>query len=629
MPKNEENFSLEEIEAEIARREEEKDTSKRSGLDTALEASQFTASPVRATIDAATRGGFHPIEGLKEGYQYTKGLVQSDTLQDALDLQATVPSGRDIVERWGVPNAPIYSAGSGFIPNYDPALYDKNTGDPKSVIPTWSQAAGGALELTADAANLIGGPIIKSAGKVIKPLINLKKFAARNAANVVAKLLPSGEAAAKIGVDPLVLGSRIVEEPKLLKNINNPSELHQALHGRSGEKTVGSGKDAMITSTKEGNGLIHEAIKEIDDDLAKFGGTIDSEELIDKMINKAKTEILDPNNMNAPLQIERIAPLRTVFNEFLKPTKKGRRTLSELNAAKRSINSRISEVQIYASLDKSVNAYKEALEEISRGLTEEIVSRLPADAAKKFVQRNNRLHHFIQLSNMTNGDVIAEIANPTLIERAVKSATGALAGYSIFGGTGAATGAAGGGISSVSRLGIFGKIPGMMAKSTKYLEQGMGPYGRMSLIGARNKTAEDKGTRSPYLQDLGRSPQSLGEALIDTPIPRNTEEVLKNKDFILAKIGAMAPDVAQHAQEVIAKDPEQIDKVLSLASDMFPQLFKADKYGRWDNVVSKPNMKRASDDLRKDPNLNNTQRMNLLNRLHLTGKLEYDPQKAK
>lgn len=121
----------------------------------------------------------------------------------------------------------------------------------------------------------------------------------------------------------------------------------------------------------------------------------------------------------------------------------------------------------------------------------------------------------------------------------------------------------------------------------------------------------------------GRSPQSIPEQLVRTPLPRDTAKLLEMKDFVLAKIAQMAPEMVDQIAEGM-NNPATFQKILPLAVARFPNLFENDKYNRVDGKVLDPQSKQiASDDIMQDPNLSVYERAQLISKMNKTGYLEY------
>jgi len=129
----------------------------------------------------------------------------------------------------------------------------------------------------------------------------------------------------------------------------------------------------------------------------------------------------------------------------------------------------------------------------------------------------------------------------------------------------------------------------------------------------------------------GRSPQSImgqeepqgptiEEELVRKPFPRSTEEFLKNKDFVLAKIAQQAPQMFDTIRDVIERNPEQIKDIMPAIVKIMPHLFEHDRYGRYDGKILDPKMRDvARKDIMNDDNISNTQKAIKMQRLNKTG----------
>lgn len=89
-------------------------------------------------------------------------------------------------------------------------------------------------------------------------------------------------------------------------------------------------------------------------------------------------------------------------------------------------------------------------------------------------------------------------------------------------------------------------------------------------------------------------------------IPRNSSEILNNKDVVLAKVAQEAKTPQQHMQFMMLKDalenhPEKLKDALPALVLAFPNLFQQDKYGRVDGRILDPMLlQKAQNDLKLD-----------------------------
>ena len=84
--------------------------------------------------------------------------------------------------------------------------------------------------------------------------------------------------------------------------------------------------------------------------------------------------------------------------------------------------------------------------------------------------------------------------------------------------------------------------------------------------------------------------------LVEYQIPRNSDQILANKDVVLAKIAQMSNDPAMTEMfaDALNKHPEKLKKVLPALILKFPDLFEPDDYNRVDGKIFDPMMKQKA-----------------------------------
>lgn len=121
-------------------------------------------------------------------------------------------------------------------------------------------------------------------------------------------------------------------------------------------------------------------------------------------------------------------------------------------------------------------------------------------------------------------------------------------------------------------------------------------------------------------RDEGRSPQSIPEELVRTPLPRSSEEIIANKDFILAKVAQQAPEMFDAIRDTIERDPQAISEVLPALVMAAPHLFERDPYNRIDGKIVDPKMReKATQDTMGDDDLSYLEKTLIINKLNKTG----------
>lgn len=96
------------------------------------------------------------------------------------------------------------------------------------------------------------------------------------------------------------------------------------------------------------------------------------------------------------------------------------------------------------------------------------------------------------------------------------------------------------------------------------------------------------------------NPQSL---VANYQIPRNSQRLLQEKDIVMAKVvselGPKGKQIADQLYGALETNPEQAAPLISQMSQVLPQIFEKDKYGRFDDKVPPMARPLAVDDLRK------------------------------
>lgn len=117
-----------------------------------------------------------------------------------------------------------------------------------------------------------------------------------------------------------------------------------------------------------------------------------------------------------------------------------------------------------------------------------------------------------------------------------------------------------------------------------------------------------------------RKPQSVVEQIVRKPLPRNTQEIVANREFILAKVSQQAPQYFDAVRDVIDLEPEKLPELMPVLTLAMPHLFKHDKFNRWDGKITDPHLKdMARKEIMDDDNISNTEKALIMNRLNKTG----------
>lgn len=121
----------------------------------------------------------------------------------------------------------------------------------------------------------------------------------------------------------------------------------------------------------------------------------------------------------------------------------------------------------------------------------------------------------------------------------------------------------------------------------------------------------------------GRAPQSVSnipEQLIRTPLPRTTEGLIQKKNFVLAKIAQMAPDMLEGVQDAFEHNPELLPDLAQVISRKFPHFFERDKYNRFDGrILTEQDKAKAIKDTLGDTRLSTIEQAKIISKLNKEG----------
>lgn len=120
----------------------------------------------------------------------------------------------------------------------------------------------------------------------------------------------------------------------------------------------------------------------------------------------------------------------------------------------------------------------------------------------------------------------------------------------------------------------------------------------------------------------GRRPDSINipEELIRTPLPRTTEGLRKNKNFVLAKVAQMAPDMFEAVKDTYEREPEMLSEIAPVLAQKMPHFFERDKYNRFDGrIMNEMDKSRAIKDTLSNSNLNSIQQAEIISKLNKDG----------
>lgn len=147
--------------------------------------------------------------------------------------------------------------------------------------------------------------------------------------------------------------------------------------------------------------------------------------------------------------------------------------------------------------------------------------------------------------------------------------------------------------------GVTGKS-GAVGYLAKAKNRFIKPLGQPIVSGAKNiaqvvKSKQPQAAMTTGLtQNVFKSP--LPMQLVEYQIPRDSNQILQNKDVVIAKIAQMSdnPVMTDMFRDALEKHPEKLPKVLPALIMQFPDLFEPDDYNRVDNKILDPQMKQKA-----------------------------------
>jgi len=130
----------------------------------------------------------------------------------------------------------------------------------------------------------------------------------------------------------------------------------------------------------------------------------------------------------------------------------------------------------------------------------------------------------------------------------------------------------------------------------------------------------------PEQKEVYRIPQSVKtDFIVQYEIPRSVQEILAQKDLVMAKIQSEVQDpqvlmMAQQMLDGLQKNPESVKPVLGQLANMMPQIFVKDKYNRFDGIVPMDMRPVAIEDI-KQSDVSPAIKAQKINLLHNRGQL--------
>jgi hypothetical protein len=510
----------------------------------------------------------------------------------------------------------------GGIPQEARAAIEEATGEPVSIKKLGGIVTGAALDPTNLAMPLVG-KAAKYASKAFKNIAKSKSFKSL-AQNAPVKELRT-----------LTLGGRTSSEGKyILSSIDNVKEtlLKEDLIPLT-NRPFKMFKNIDLKISQNTNDL-YKAIEEISPVTPKTNRIDLIKDLAERFKQRYSAEeavgkVYDEKSVRSYLN-----ELKSRTNQF----SNNDMSVKDLQTLKRNIDKDIRELtfdKAKTGLSDQAAATQRNLLDIRtdiREIIKEKISTVDSVISDYVTAQNERISGLFDVKGLLKDVDLKELKKPELTQILSSIVWGGGAGLLAGSVAGAATGHGGFALTGLAAGSIY---PAVRQVGKVMGAQTPGALGRGALK-AGKALESAPGVVVPFREGLrsqrpeegqGRTPQSLPEQLIRFKIPRTTQGVMKNADIIIAKTAQQQPEMLPTVIDIVKNNPERVPELMSFAASTMPEMFELDEYERFDGAVSTAKMNIARADLMRDPNLSNTERIKLVNRLNKTGKMEYNPEK--
>lgn len=137
-----------------------------------------------------------------------------------------------------------------------------------------------------------------------------------------------------------------------------------------------------------------------------------------------------------------------------------------------------------------------------------------------------------------------------------------------------------------------------------------------------NQERDNYVEQNPPMQKQTNVP-NIPEHFIRTPLPRSTEGLMKNKQFVLGKVAQMAPDMFEAVNDVYEHNPESLGEMAQVLALKMPHFFEKDKYNRFDGrILTEKDKQQAIKDTNLNPNLDTIAQAKIITKLNREGLFE-------
>jgi hypothetical protein len=571
----------------------------------------FTLAPLRAAA----------IQGKKEydDPESTPGSIIAAASRGSVDSAIRNPLEYDpttnfaeLGKAYGVTDKPINE----FVPGMPDAIGE---------VPV-NQAAGLAAEVVLDPFTV--------AGRSFKPLgTMLKEKSIANSETALARMSDAGLRKTSDWVEKAKLQSvaETMQENNLIKHVTDPKKLREAVVGKYMNKPNPKypGKN-MSVKIKEG--LKDVVGKKLDDSISRMDDFLKNNKQMTASKKDLAQEVLNEvNNSNEALssgttysKSDRAKALKAVDGIFKMNLGGDNLSIRDVVNLKRAAQEYVydlkkSETFGVQGTKNLKNIYEAVDRKTSDYLNNFAISQYTdKKAGLDFLKSNQQYSDLTVLDKMTENAKYNSMMETSL--------GGTLASMGVGGAIGAGTG-----LNPAITAGMFGVAKGVGASvSGKAPAATARMQDLMNIPGLPIEQYLNYGQRPAafargVMGNPDRSPQSLPLQLVEFQIPRNSNDILANKDVVLAKIAQMSNDPAMTEMfaDALNKHPEKLKKVLPALIMKFPDLFEDDDYNRVDGKVYDPRMKqKAINDIQNNKTMPLRERAFKIKRLQQEGLLD-------
>lgn len=378
-----------------------------------------------------------------------------------------------------------------------------------------------------------------------------------------------------------------------------PDKLHESL---TGSKVIGKDEFGIPTTDKVSSGVLGQVgtkLGELRQALSAKYPNISSNAIVENIVDSIIEKRGGKNAAVASMGQDGINKLRNSVAEIIKP-EHGDKSFSDLIELKQNsytdmLNKTPEEKQaLYAKDPHAKEIRTELWKLIDTHQTE--MGRLDPEAAD-LIKTNYDYSNLKTAQDMLKGGKLTSVAVPSLDQALLSLEIGKEIGMPRIG--------------RAETAGFIKNLTNKLQPMRGAMAQGMAdamnnPLDNPIKIGLPASAASIKEQSSRLPQDqpmqVGRIPQSVNvptpqqqlmmkkgfvENLADFEIPRSADEIIKNKQLVLAKIAQATNDPRAVAvlEDVLNKHPDKLGSALPalIANPAMTNLFKVNKYQSWVN----------------------------------------------